>query len=316
MLTRAQLAAFLTDPRTIREFEQLAQQTANTPDTLDGVAIAASAASARAGEAIAAINRLAAALESMPPAQQDVSIATDYVDFPISGPHVTKARRLQWNGDDGTLDVGLNDEVTLQIGQEILYYAKNTSGGAIANGTPVMFTGAVGASGKLTFGKAVADGSVASDAMMGVATEDIENNAFGYITAFGLVRGFNTSGGPYGESWADGDLLYFGATAGTWTNVKPTAPAITVPVAVVVNAATGDSGSIMVRMRVNDSIAGLQDVHAPTPSTGQVLAYAGTRWEPLTLGTMAAQNTGASGTFTTADSKTVTVTNGIITSIV
>jgi hypothetical protein len=36
----------------------------------------------------------------------------------------------------------------------------------------------------------------------------------------------------------------------------------------------------------------------------------------LGLGTMATQNTGASGTFTTVDSKTVTVVNGIITSIV
>ena len=36
----------------------------------------------------------------------------------------------------------------------------------------------------------------------------------------------------------------------------------------------------------------------------------------LGLGTMATQNTGASGTFTTTDLKTVTVVNGIITSIV
>jgi hypothetical protein len=36
----------------------------------------------------------------------------------------------------------------------------------------------------------------------------------------------------------------------------------------------------------------------------------------LGLGTMATQNIGASGTFTTVDLKTVTVVNGIITSIV
>jgi hypothetical protein len=36
----------------------------------------------------------------------------------------------------------------------------------------------------------------------------------------------------------------------------------------------------------------------------------------LGLGTMATQNIGASGTFTSADSKTITVVNGIITSIV
>ena len=119
-------------------------------------------------------------------------LKTDYIDFNRVGPHVAAARRMQWNEDDGTIDVGMNDNVMLQVGQEMHYYAKNTSGGDILNGTPVMFTGTLGASGKLTFGKAVADGSAPAIYMMGVATEDIANNAFGYITSFGKVRGFNT----------------------------------------------------------------------------------------------------------------------------
>jgi hypothetical protein len=168
----------------------------------------------------------------------------------------------------------MNDEVVLQVGQEIHYYAKNTSGGTIANGTPVMFTGTVGASGKLTFGKAVADGSVLPEYMMGVATEEILNNEFGYVTSFGLVRGFNTTGSPYGETWNDGDLLYFDpATAGTWTNIQPSAPAIHQPVAVVVNAGSGGSGSIFVRMQVSPHIEDLTNVEAPSPSDGDILEY-------------------------------------------
>jgi hypothetical protein len=198
----------------------------------------------------------------------------DYLDFNRVGPHVTLPRRMQWNEDDGTIDVGMNDEVVLQVGQEIHYYAKNTSGGTIANGTPVMFTGTVGASGKLTFGKAVADGSVLPEYMMGVATEEILNNEFGYVTSFGLVRGFNTTGSPYGETWNDGDLLYFDpATAGTWTNIQPSAPAIHQPVAVVVNAGSGGSGSIFVRMQVSPHIEDLTNVEAPSPSDGDILEY-------------------------------------------
>jgi hypothetical protein len=205
----------------------------------------------------------------------------DYVDFNRVGPHVAAARRMQWNEDDGTIDVGLNADVVLQVGQEMQFYAKNTSGGAIDNGSTVMFTGALGASGKLTFSKAVADGSIISLYMMGVATEDIPNNGFGYITSFGKVRGFDTSGTPYGETWTDGDIIYFSPTvAGGWTNVTPVAPNLYLPVAVVLNAAPGGSGSIFVRMGASQAI------------------------------------NGATGSFTAASGQTITVTNGIITSIV
>jgi hypothetical protein len=254
------------------------------------------------------------------------------------------AGEVAWNSDDGTLDVGQYNGTILQVGQETQYYAKNTSGVTINNGTPVMFTGTVGSSGKLTFGLAVADGSIPADYMMGVATQTIPDNDFGYITHFGSVRGFDTTGTPYGETWTDGDLLYFDpATPGAWTNVQPQAPNIDVPVAVVVNAGSGGSGSIFVRMTIAEALSRLQDVYingTGTPLAGQVLIYDATqaRWEnnhlsaganiqitnadsAITiavtgLGTMAFENTGASGSFTAASGEVVTVTNGIITSIV
>jgi hypothetical protein len=209
-------------------------------------------------------------------------LKTDYIDFNRVGPHVAAARRMQWNEDDGTIDVGMNADVMLQVGQEMHYYAKNTSGGDILNGTPVMFTGTLGASGKLTFGKAVADGSQPANYMMGVATEDIPKNGFGYITSFGKVRGFNTSGTPYGETWNDGDIIYFSpAAAGTWTNVRPTAPNLDLPVAVVLNAATGGSGEIFVRMKTGETVNSLHDVEAGSPSDGDILEYdsGNARWQ-------------------------------------
>ena len=314
-LTRDQLATFLKNHEQIKQFErlfQLADEIAPSSDTT-GISIQAGNAEAAANEALAlivslaqdmAINsgaadqkavqaldtlgRIANALEMLataPVIQNNNSVVTDYIDLPEDGPHVTQARRVQWNQDDGTLDVGLYGGSVLQVGQEMMYYAKNTSGGLIANGTPVMFTGTIGASGKLTFGLAVADGSVLADYMMGVATQDIADNAFGYVTSFGLVRGFNTTGAPYGEVWADGDLLYFDpATPGTWTNVQPQAPNIDVPVAVVINAGSGGSGSIFVRMTVAESLARLQDVYingTGTPNDFDVLLYDATqsRWE-------------------------------------
>jgi hypothetical protein len=197
--------------------------------------------------------------------------------------------QLAWNNDDGTLDVGLNGGAILQVGQETLFYAKNTSGGTIPIGTPVMFTGVVGSSGKLTFGLAVANNTVPPEYMMGVTAQNVPNNGFGYVTSFGLVRGFNTTGAPYGQTWVEGDLLYFDPTTpGGWTNVEPPAPNIHVPVAVVVTAASGGSGSIFVRMVASPRLTELQDVYingTGTPIAGQTLIYdaAQQRWENNTL---------------------------------
>lgn len=263
--TRNQIAKVVgNDPEMIKALERLFIVAGDlTPADVAALTILINAAAYDAGVA-----------NNKAESYQPNFLKTDYIDFNRVGPHVTLPRRMQWNENDGTIDVGMNDEVVLQVGQETHYYAKNTSGGTIANGTPVMFTGTVGASGKLTFGLAVADGSVLPEYMMGVATEEILNNEFGYVTSFGLVRGFNTTGTPYGETWNDGDLLYFDpATAGTWTNIQPSAPAIHQPVAVVINAGSGGSGSIFVRMQVSPHIEDLTNVQAPSPSDGDILEY-------------------------------------------
>ena len=315
-LTRDQLATFLKNFEQIKQFENLfalADQVAPSPDT-PGIEVLAGSAQATANDALAQIISLAKdaainsgsadqkavqALETLgrianslkllaaaPVIQNNNSLTTDYVDLNEQAPvPADKVGRTYWNRDDGTMDVDQYGGTVLQVGQELQYYAKNTSGGLIANGTPVMFTGTVGSYGKLEFGLAVADGSVPAEYMMGVATNDIADNDFGYITSFGLVRGINTTGTPYGEVWADGDLLYFDpATPGTWTNVQPIAPNISVPVAVVVNAAPGGAGSIFVRMELSESLNNLQDVYingTGTPNDFDVLLYdaAQSRWQ-------------------------------------
>jgi hypothetical protein len=235
------------------------------------------------------LQRIANALDLLaaaPVIQNNNSVVTDYVDLNEQAPlPADKPGRAYWNRDDGTIDVDQYGNTVLQVGQELQFYAKNTSGGLVANGTPVMFTGVVGSSAKLEFGLAVADGSVPADYMMGVATQDIANNEFGYVTNFGVVRGFDTTGTLYGQVWANGDLLYFSETTpGGWTNVQPQAPAIDVPVAVVLNAGPGGSGAIFVRMTVAEALSRLQDVYingTGTPQDFDILLYDSTqsRWE-------------------------------------
>lgn len=248
-LSRNQIARIVNnDPEAIKSFERLFEiATVENPATI--------------AELIALVLRVqlesGVGLNKAETFQQNFQ-KLDYLDFNRIGPHTVLSRRMQWNDDDGTVNIGLNDGVVLQTGQEFLVYAKNASGVTIANGTPVMWTGAVGLSGKIEISLAVADGTVPSNYMLGVATQEILPNAFGYITQDGKVRGFRTDGTPQGETWALGDELYFSATTpGTLTNIVPQAPGLAAPIAIVTGVSAGSAGSILVRMEPDHNNATL-----------------------------------------------------------
>lgn len=213
------------------------------------------------------------------------SISTvDSITFDTAAGITVGQGQVAWNVDDGTLNIGMGyDAVTQQVGLEQYFRIKASA--AITNGQCVMFTGAVGASGVLT--GAPATGVTNPQYIMGVATMDIANNGFGYVTSFGLVRGINTTGSSVGETWADGDILYYNpAYTGGLTKVEPIAPLPKAVVASVVNAGSGGSGSLFVRVQAEPNLQGLTDVYAPSPiSNGQILIGDGPqgRWEAATL---------------------------------
>ena len=204
----------------------------------------------------------------------DYMTGVQYIGFDTAVSNGLATGRLAWNSNDGTLDVGLLGGSILQVGQETLYYVKNTSGAPISDGQVVMATGTVGASGKIAVGLADGSGATSAEYFLGVATQDIADNDFGYVTHFGLVRGFNTSGSPYGETWADGDLLYVSRTVpGGLTKVPPTYPGFSTPIAIVINAASGGSGSIFVRMKSGEYLSQLHDVNITSPVSGDIIFY-------------------------------------------
>jgi hypothetical protein len=85
----------------------------------------------------------------------------------------------------------------------------------------------------------------------------------------------------YGETWIDGDILYFNPNiAGGLTNVAPVAPDLNLPIAIVLNASAG-SGSVLVRMKSGEYLNELHDVAITSPTNGQVLKYNSTTgiWE-------------------------------------
>lgn len=281
-LTRDQLAAFLTDQQQIRQFELLFA-VVDELQVITGTDFEyqADTAAATANEALAQISRLAAAVELLangPAIQNNNSVATDYIDFNSNAPYpANQVGRLHWNGGY-TLNLDMTPDVNQSIGEAQYYYIKASA--AIAKGELVMFDGSVGASGVLK-GKP-ATGITSGQLIMGIAAEAIANNGFGLVSSFGLVRGFNTTGTPYGEVWADGDILYYNpAYAGGLSKNLPAAPTPHVIVAAVVNAATAGSGSVFVRVQAEPLVSQLSDVYAPTPSNGDLLVYdsAQQRWE-------------------------------------
>lgn len=168
------------------------------------------------------------------------AIRADYLDFDAS-PHVNQIRRLAWNATDQTLDLGMEYDVTQQIGLETYARVANFTGVTIPNGTVVGFTGAVPDS-ALSIAPYLANGSTPSLYMLGVMTHDLPDTGDkGYCTVWGFVRDLNTS------AFTLGDILYASPTvAGAFTNVKPTAPNNVIPVAAVLQVGTTD-GVIFVR---------------------------------------------------------------------
>ena len=136
---------------------------------------------------------------------------------------------------------------------------KNTQGASVSGGTPVYITGNVGVSNKIQIG--IASASVASSMpAVGILSEDLANNAEGYVDAFGIASQLDTS------LFTSGDTLYV-APSGGLTNVRPTATTDLVQNIGIVEFSDATNGKIIVLGpgRTNDipnsidssSIAGL-----------------------------------------------------------
>lgn len=339
-LTRDQLAAFLSDHEQIKQFENLfgivdAEVSLNK---VTEATILAGSALATANEALAQLNEIIDQLGLQPRNELGTMAALQQANVPWlqfdttpqgfptgAAAHGT----VYWDEADSikTLNLVMEDTggVIQHIGEETYYRIKASSN--ITNGQVVMFTGTVGASGGLRGAPATGLTSTQSEYIMGIATQDIANNQWGYVTWFGEVKKVNTTGGA--EAWVDGQILYYNpAVAGGLTKFVPTAPNPKVIVASVVHAAT--NGILFVRPTFGSALGATDsNVEISGLANNDMLLYDGVqaRWEnkapadirtALGLGTMALENIGVSGSFTTADTppKTVTVTNGIITSIV
>lgn len=145
-------------------------------------------------------------------------VETDYIQLNTAIANApTTVGAIYWDDQDktftGVMEPANGDSPKLQIGQEMYIRAVNKTGTTISNGQVVFVDGAQGNRPSI----ALADADNYSDSVktIGLATEDIPNNLYGYVTTEGLVRDLNTS------DYTAGECVYLSQTAGSYTTVTP-----------------------------------------------------------------------------------------------
>ena len=183
----------------------------------------------------------------------------------------TDVGTLAWDGGT-TLGLQTTANVIYRLGEAEYVYVKASA--AITKGQLCYHTGSVGGSGVITAAPtplALAD----PNQIIGVAAESISLNNFGMIQISGDLRGFNTTGSSVGETWADGDPLYYNPSfVGSFTKNKPSAPNQKTYVGEIINAGPGSSGSINVRILPGSVLGGTDsNVQFGTVNPNDLIQY-------------------------------------------
>jgi hypothetical protein len=211
-------------------------------------------------------------------------VSAESVSFDTSNTVLpTTAGTMVWSQDTETVSLVLEGGVELPLGEKCLILAKADE--AISKGDVVYASSAVGNSGKIGVSKYIANNTIPSRMVIGLAAADIASGDFGYVTAFGSIRELNTTGTAVSETWAGGTILYASpTTAGKLTNVRPEAPNQDIAIAFVINAHVA-AGVLFARaFELGQTIGDLHDVYTNGGVTnGDLLRYssANSRWEPV-----------------------------------
>jgi len=178
--------------------------------------------------------------------------------------------RLYYNMDDNALSFMNNQsDVRLQIGEESYIKMVNKTGTTILNGTPVKISGSQG--NRPVAALAVSEnhpfGNGTATEIAGIATHDILNNQEGYVTAFGLVGGLDTS------NFTNGSILYVSSSAGELTDIKPSPPYDILEIGVVANS-HATQGKIFVKTKHSIHLRDISGISSSAnPTNGDVLKY-------------------------------------------
>jgi hypothetical protein len=162
----------------------------------------------------------------------------------------------------------------------LLSYVTNAESTTITKGQAVYAFGGTGD--RLTVKLANNSTDATSAQTIGVVlSTSIAANQKGLIIMQGQIDGLNLF--PT-STWADGDAVYLGATAGSFSKTKPLAPNHLVYLGFVTTASNGSAGRMYVRVQNGYELGEIHDVSLTSPSNGQILTYNSTSglWENTT----------------------------------
>jgi len=154
----------------------------------------------------------------------------------------------------------------------------------ITKGQPVYAFGGTGDRLKVKLAYNTSDATSAQTVGMVVSTS-IAANQKGIIIVAGQLDNLSTL--PT-STFADGDPIYLGATAGTITNVKPAAPNHLVYLGIVTTASPGSAGRMYVRVQNGYEMNELHDVQSSGAVNNDIL-YRDTAvnlWKPASIPTI------------------------------
>ena len=184
--------------------------------------------------------------------------------------------KMRWDSDLATVVLGLNDNVPNEIGFKNFWLVKNQTGSTITKGSLVYANGTVGASGRITVAKFIANGSIDAKYLLGITAHDLTDGEDGYVISFGKIRQVNT------DTFAAGAILYPSPTvAGVWTDVEPVAPNIDMPIGFCINSSV-NNGTIAIRVASGYKLNELHDLAISSPVEKSSLYYSGGLWRDTT----------------------------------
>jgi hypothetical protein len=204
-----------------------------------------------------------------------------YIDFlraTGSAVPANTAGRVYYDLDQSALTVFSEiADTELIIGQEEHYLVKNQTGGTISKGELVTFAGTIGSSGRLLISRANQTLISSSIYVMGVAANTMNTGDDGFVIAFGKIRGIQTDGANYTQSWSDGDILYPHPTIpGGFSNIQPSQSKWKLVTAAVVKA-DASNGTLFIRLTPGNNVGELDNVDDINSSAGDLLIKT-TRW--------------------------------------
>jgi len=155
----------------------------------------------------------------------------------------------------------------------LLAYVTNADASTITKGQVVYAFGGTGD--RMTVKLANNSSDATSAQTVGVVlSTSIATNQKGFIIVQGLLDGLSVL--PT-STYADGDPLFLGSTAGSITNIKPSAPQHLVYLGNITTASNGAAGRWYVRIQNGYELQELHNVAISSPANNQVLAFSDTQ---------------------------------------